>query len=411
MDYEYLKWGHKKIPLLRHLRQVTFHRPPISGYDIVVSPESTISEATFASVGYAIQVLSHLLFTKTTRISPKFEALCIRDPPQLPIYPQTVPPSAQFIQFFIRYFKPRSVCLQDADVLISSQMAKSHGPYLPENVSIHADLDWKLTVMWGSTNRIFFIKSKIAEDDDLNLGTLVITDHTEGDNQAMEAVTDIKSVEGGWEDIDEISDPPSDFASQRTQNAPSNIPHPSQSNELYLGAFDPEDLEDDYYDEYGWDDELDAGDDFGGIYDDGLGLPSYMSDFDGDDELAAVSSAGLSEEEVTSMLADCLSRSFKYCRIDNRKKSRQSIQRTVFEFYGLEQLLSVDSLRYGNPDVYEQDTEDQILQNSIERVRQMVQQYVEQMLVGVGQLPVIKFLRANEAPACEGCGMTMTVSG
>lgn len=70
MDYEYLKWGHKKIPLLRHLRQVTFHRPPISGYDIVVSPESTISEATFASVGYAIQVLSHLLFTKTTRSHP-----------------------------------------------------------------------------------------------------------------------------------------------------------------------------------------------------------------------------------------------------------------------------------------------------------------------------------------------------
>lgn len=42
-----------------------------------------------------------------------------------------------------------------------------------------------------------------------------------------------------------------------------------------------------------------------------------MSDFDEDDELAAVSSAGLSEGKVRSMLADCLSRSFKYCRIDN----------------------------------------------------------------------------------------------
>lgn len=411
MDYEYLKWGHKKIPLLRHLQQVTFYRPLISGYDTVVSPESTVSEAIFASVGYAIQVLSHLLFTETTRISPKFKALCIRDLPQLPMYPQTVPPFARFIQFFIRYFKPRSVCLQNADVLISSQMVKLHGPCLPENVSIHADLDWKLTVIWGSTNRIFFVKSKIAEEEDLNLGTLAIADHTEGDNHAMEAIADIKSDEGGWEDIDEISDPPSDFASQRTQDTLSNIAHHSQSNELYLGTFDPEDLEDDYYDEYGWDNELDASDDFGGIYDDELGLPSYMNDFDGDDELAAVLSAGLSEEEVTSMLADCLSRSFKYCRIDNRKKSRQLIQRTIFEFYGLEQLLSVDSLTYGNPDVDEQDTEDQILQKSIERVRQMVQQHVEQMLVGVGQLPVIKFLRANEAPACEGCDMKMTMSG
>lgn len=98
-----------------------------------------------------------------------------------------------------------------------------------------------------------------------------------------------------------------------------------------------------------------------------------MSDFDEDDELAAVSSAGLSEGKVRSMLADCLSRSFKYCRIDNGKRSRQLIQPTVFEFHGLEQLLSVDSLTYGNADVYEQDTEDQILQKSIERVRQMVQ--------------------------------------
>ncbi|KIR26949.1 hypothetical protein I307_01589 [Cryptococcus deuterogattii 99/473] len=211
----------RKIPLLRYLQQVTFYRSLISGYDTVVSPESTVSEATFASVGYAIQVLSHPLFTETTRISPKFKALCMRDPPQLPMYPQTVPPFAQFIQLSIHYFKPRSVCFQNANVLISSQVVKLHGLYLPENVSIHADLDWKLTVIWGSTNRIFLIKSKIAEEDDLNLGTLAIADHTEGDNQAMEAVTDIKSDEGGWEDIDEISDPPSDFPSQRTQSTPS----------------------------------------------------------------------------------------------------------------------------------------------------------------------------------------------
>lgn len=409
MDYEYLKWGHKKIPLLRHLQQVTFYRPFISGYDSVVSPESTVSEATFTSVGYANQVLSHLHFTKTTRISPKFKVLSILDPPELPMYPQTVPLFAQFIQLFIRYFQPRSVCFQNADILISSQTVKLHDPYLPENVIIHADLDWKLTVVWGTTNRVCFFKSKIEEEDNLDLGALTIADPIEGSSQAMEADVDVRvNDEGGWGDIDETSGPPSGLASQRTESTPSNTALHNQSNELYLGTFDPEDLEDDYYDEYGWDDELDAVDDFGGIYDDGVGLPSHMSDFDGDDDVAAFFSAGFSEEEVTSMLADCLSRSFKHCRLNNRKGGRKSIQRTVFEFYGLEQFLSVDTPVYGNPDIYGQDTEDQILQEGIERVREMVQQHVERMLAGVGQLPVIKFLRANEAPDCEGCGRKMT---
>lgn len=408
MDYEYLKWGHKKIPLLRHLQKVTFFRPFISGYDSVVSPESTGSEATFASLGYANQMLSHLLFTETTHVSPKFETLSILDPPELPVYPQTVPPFAQFIQLFIRYFQPRSVCVQNADILIPSQKVKLQDLYLPENVIIHADLDWKLTVIWGTTNRICFFKSKIAEEGNLDLGALTIADPTEGNGQAMEAAVDIRcDDDGGWEDIDGISGASSGLTSQRAQNTPSNTALHNQSNELYLGAFDPEDLEDDYYDEYDWDDELDADDDFGGIYDDGVGLPSRMSDFDGDDEVAAVLPGGFSEEEVTSTLVDCLSRSFKHCRINNRKGGGKSIQRTIFEFYGLEQFLSVDTLVYRNPDIYGQDTEDQILQKAMDRIREMVQQHVEQMLAGVGQLPVIKFLRANEASDCEGCGRKM----
>lgn len=211
----------RKIPLLRYLQQVTFYRSLISGYDTVVSPESTVSEATFASVGYAIQVLSHPLFTETTRISPKFKALCMRDPPQLPMYPQDST-SICSIHTIIHPLLQAKISMlsecQCSHIFSSGQIA---WPISTENVSIHADLDWKLTVIWGSTNRIFLIKSKIAEEDDLNLGTLAIADHTEGDNQAMEAVTDIKSDEGGWEDIDEISDPPSDFPSQRTQSTPS----------------------------------------------------------------------------------------------------------------------------------------------------------------------------------------------
>ncbi|ODO06425.1 hypothetical protein L198_01657 [Cryptococcus wingfieldii CBS 7118] len=403
IDYEYLRWGHKKAPLLRHLRQVTFFSVYSSGFTDTAAPDPYAH--IIASIGEANAILADILHKCSDRIAPKFETLCLRDPYELPPYHIPIPAYQHFVQLFTRAFRPTLLCMDTVDPTFSPNLNNCEGYTLPELVVIHCDLDWKLNGVWGTRNRVCLVDSKaragleqlVESTGNLDLGG----EDSEGGHEG-----DVATTMGpvSWEDIG--TEQGQDFQtaslevshhSHTSHYAPPAAP-PVAADELYLVAFDPEDFDEDDggypEDDYTWSDDE-------GAYDDGL---DYLHEEANTALRESRHAEGrYTEDDVVYMLKDFLKRASQGCNRNDKKKRNASAAKTSFEIFGLRTFMTTKWLEIGDHEWAPEDTEEVIWERGLKRIRDSVLDYLETEL-RIHRREELLVLRMEEVPVCEACG-------
>ncbi|WVO18344.1 hypothetical protein L204_106059 [Cryptococcus depauperatus] len=390
MDYEYLRRGQTKLPLLRHVRHINFCWSTNDDVKETVEPERDDETLWTPIVAEALRTMSRLLSIPRPPLCPRIRVLAFTNPSDGFGYY-----FSHFLQQSLKLFRPQVICINGFSGAVLSNVFEFSMSGLPNLVVIHGSLDWKLRVMGGTKNRICLVNPRANNSSENSpqrsetLGLAHEIPEWPGINENV-AVIATDDEEDSWEDYD-------DSYSVQT---PAEL-RPESPIELHLGSFDVEDLEDNYYN-YGYD--VDEDYNFNVDYDE----DPYERDFDlaCNDMASSIfdeySQSTYSEYTVIDMFQHLIAQTFssQTHAIDTRQ---ELIRNTTIEVYGLESYLSVEALADEDLEWDVNDSNETIMSRGLKRIEAAVKLNFATDFKTDVETPTFRLIWGEEMPACD-CG-------
>ncbi|WVQ81771.1 hypothetical protein IAT38_003896 [Cryptococcus sp. DSM 104549] len=460
MDYETIRQGNTKLPLLRHMRRLVIIRQ----YTAPSSPfEENVAMSYYGLMLHVSNsVLNDLLafypFTSAdSPVTPHLQSISVRKPPRLAINDILTPTPflTELIELLLRALRPKLRCehfmenLQPLkpgmqDLVAHLMPAHKQGlslHELPAQVVLHAEMDDGLGAVWGTANRVVLRRRGLPVDVDGEEGydqggKAEKFKHVRWANGPSLGVWQAEKVDlkddgweieegdddgGEWSDVPEEGEGEEDdggwgkvskdrnrhrqaSAATAATHANASISHghappPPPPAELHLGSFDSGTFEIDGDDDE-WPDDYDVDDDAASYYAGG-GLEDMVEGLLLDGELDEDDPTDVhTEDEVLEFLKDYFIRTCEDVPLHRKAAyKRASVAATSFDIYGIDEYLCLPPAK----DVDEGKSSEERKRDVLRQLEQAAGEKIGEWLQ-VEDGPKVRLFMAAEGPICVGCG-------